>query len=87
MIERMVYIDAYNVFHCIAYLRINTECSHWLEGVFPFDIDIDADAMCTGIALPEAIARKDEQLVRTCSAVVANLTPFRSPSSLSWSLG
>ena len=50
------------------------ECSHWREkGVFPFDIDIDADAMDTGIALAKVIARKDdEQFARTCSAVGPN---------------
>jgi len=52
-----------------------------LEGVFPFDLDPGIADLPPGAARAEAIARKDEHLVKSCDAVLANLTPFRSPSA------
>ena len=51
-----------------------------LEGVFPFDLEAKQSGGAPA-ALAEAIAAKDEHLVQSCDAVIANLTPFRSPSA------
>ena len=55
-----------------------------LKGVFPFDLEIRlprTSSTDTGAAMARAIAEKDETLVRRCDAVIANVTPFRSPSA------
>ncbi|TLU72375.1 nucleoside 2-deoxyribosyltransferase [Lichenicoccus roseus] len=48
-----------------------------LEGVFPLD---PAPAAGEG-SLAERIARGNEAHIRSCGAVIANLTPFRGPGS------
>ena len=52
-----------------------------LHGVSPLDALPDEPA--DWIALPEAcrIARRNEAHIRSCHAVVANLTPFRGPGA------
>jgi tRNA(Arg) A34 adenosine deaminase TadA/nucleoside 2-deoxyribosyltransferase len=55
-------------------------------GVFPFDLEVklpdnDSSGEDWGARMARAIAQKDETLVRTCDAVIANVTPFRSPSA------
>jgi nucleoside 2-deoxyribosyltransferase len=58
--------------------RIKAEiCArHGLEGCYPLDVEMDI-----GTLTPEesayAIAFANEGLIRTCDAVIANLTPFR----------
>jgi nucleoside 2-deoxyribosyltransferase len=57
-----------------------------LEGVFPFDLEVklpdgDDSGETWGARMASAIAQKDESLVRMCDAVIANVTPFRSPSA------
>jgi nucleoside 2-deoxyribosyltransferase len=54
---------------------------HGLHGVSPLDALADEPAAWSG--LPEAlrIARRNEAHIRTCQALVANLTPFRGPSA------
>ena len=53
--------------------------AHGIEGVFPLDAEIDL----SGLSLPEAalrISRANEELIRSCQLVIANITPFRGPS-------
>lgn len=50
------------------------------EGVFPLDNVVDLTARPprdTGIH----IGQLNEQLIRSCDAVIANMTPFRGPSA------
>jgi nucleoside 2-deoxyribosyltransferase len=50
------------------------------KGVFP----MDAQADLAGLTSREAglrIGQIDEQLIRTCQAIIANITPFRGPSA------
>ena len=51
-----------------------------LRGMFPLDLEIDLHGLRPqemGLAISEA----NEQLLRLCDLVVANLTPFRGPSA------
>jgi nucleoside 2-deoxyribosyltransferase len=53
---------------------------HGFAGVSPLDTNIDL----AGLALPKAgwqISRANEESMRRCDLLVANLTPFRSPSA------
>lgn len=54
---------------------------HALHGVSPLD-DLTDEPACWA-ALPEArrIALRNELHIRSCQAVIANLTPFRGPSA------
>jgi len=56
-------------------------CANYgFEGVFP----LDAQADLAGISPREAglrIGQIDENLIRTCQAVIANITPYRGPSA------
>ena len=54
---------------------------HGLQGVSPLDA-LDDEPPCSA-SLPEArrIALRNEAHIRSCRAVVANLTPFRGPSA------
>jgi len=50
------------------------------EGIYPIDAQVDLE----GLSPREAalrIGRINEQLVRSCDAVIANMTPFRGPSA------
>ncbi len=49
-----------------------------LEGVFPLDAEPSAD---DPILLASRIHGANETLIRSCDAVLANLTPFRGPSA------
>lgn len=52
---------------------------HGFVGVFPLDAGLDL----TGLSGPEAgrrIAAVNEDLMRGCDLLIANMTPFRSPS-------
>jgi len=54
--------------------------AYGFEGVFPLDADIDL----TGLAPREMALRislGNENLIRSCSLLVANMTPFRGPSA------
>ncbi len=53
---------------------------HGLDGRFPLDPDLDLsglDKRSAGLA----IGRANEELIRGCAGVLANLTPFRGPSA------
>jgi nucleoside 2-deoxyribosyltransferase len=53
--------------------------AHGLEGAFPLDAQLDL----AGLAKPEAarrISEANEGLMRSCDALIANLTPFRGVS-------
>jgi len=89
-----VYLAGYEVFFesdkaaAIAQAKKHV-CASWgLEGVFPGDVELSHD-------LPDAlraaeIYSKDVELMRTCDAICANLTPFRGLSAdagTCWELG
>ncbi len=53
---------------------------HGFEGVFPLDVEVsgkDKNPRELGLA----ISRVNEDLIRSCEIVVANITPFRGPSA------
>ena len=53
---------------------------HGLEGIFPLDTVVQ----CEILGSPEhgrLISRANEELIRGCEGVLANLTPFRGPSA------
>lgn len=54
--------------------------AHGLEGVAPLD-PAPADAAQDGLAVWQAIAAANEAHIRSCDALIANLTPFRGPSA------
>ncbi|HEY7307831.1 MAG TPA: nucleoside 2-deoxyribosyltransferase [Gemmataceae bacterium] len=51
-----------------------------LEGVFPFDVEVESSK---GHARETAllISKSNEELIRGCRAMIANMTPFRGPSA------
>lgn len=49
-----------------------------LEGVFPLDAEVSAE---DPVLLASRIHGANEALIRSCDAVLANLTPFRGPSA------
>lgn len=51
-----------------------------LEGVFPLDSELDL-ARLPKREQAHAISQANEELLRGCDALVANLTPFRGPSA------
>ena len=62
--------------------RLKEICArHDIDGVFP--LDPPRDEPHAWAALPEAqrIALRNEAHIRSCDALVANLTPFRGPSA------
>jgi nucleoside 2-deoxyribosyltransferase len=59
--------------------KVSLCAAHGCEGVFPLDASLDL----TGLAMHEQAARisaANEGLMRTCHALIANLTPFRGVS-------
>lgn len=57
-------------------------CSrHGLTGVCPLDDLPDAPEEWSDLHEPFRIARRNEAHIRSCAALVANLTPFRGPSA------
>jgi nucleoside 2-deoxyribosyltransferase len=52
-----------------------------LTGVSPLDALVDEPAAWAGLPEWRRIARRNEAHIRTCAAVIANLTPFRGPSA------
>lgn len=52
---------------------------HGLTGVFPLDADLDLSGL-SKVDAGLAISRANEDLMRGCDAVIANMTPFRGPS-------
>lgn len=54
--------------------------AYGFEGVFPLDATLDLDGLSTreqGLAISQA----NEDLIRDCDLLIANLTPFRGPSA------
>ncbi len=49
------------------------------EGVFPLDAELDLGGLSPH-AKGYAISEANEQLMRSCDLVIANMTPFRGPS-------
>lgn len=50
------------------------------EGVFPIDIEVDAEGK-SPIEVGLCISGINENLIKSCDIVVANITPFRGPSA------
>lgn len=60
--------------------KIARAAEHGLEGVYPLDASLDLE----GLAKPaqaQLISRSNEDLMRSCDAAIANLTPFRGVSA------
>ena len=53
---------------------------HGLDGVYPLDASLPLDGLAKH-AQAALISRSNEHLMRTCDAVIANLTPFRGVSA------
>src|SRR3569833_155462 len=50
------------------------------EGIFPFDVEVEIGSLSrydAGMYISEA----NENLIRSCTILIANVTPFRSPST------
>ena len=54
---------------------------HGLEGVSPLDDLSDEPAEWAELPFWRKIAHRNEAHIRTCQALIANLTPFRGPSA------
>ena len=52
---------------------------HGLEGVFPLDNDLDLSNLARN-EVASRISTANEDLMLTCDILIANMTPFRSPS-------
>jgi nucleoside 2-deoxyribosyltransferase len=52
---------------------------HEFEGIFPLDASLDLTGL-TKIEKARAISAANEELMRGCDALIANLTPFRGVS-------
>ncbi len=50
------------------------------EGIFPIDIEVDTKGKTTK-EVGLAISSVNEDLIRNCNILVANITPFRGPSA------
>ena len=82
--DRRVYLAGPDVFLADAGTRADrlkrALSVHGLAGVFPLDAELDLG----GLSPPEqgfAIHRANEELIGSCDAVLANLSPFRGPSA------
>ena len=53
---------------------------HGFEGVYPIDAQVELEGLPPREAAMR-IGKINEQLVRSCDAVIANMTPFRGPSA------
>lgn len=53
---------------------------HGLEGVYPLDASLDLSGLDKH-AQAALISRSNEDLMRSCDALIANLTPFRGASA------
>lgn len=52
---------------------------HGLEGLFPLDNET-SDFEMGSIAMADAIRTANMDLIKSCDAILANMTPFRGPS-------
>lgn len=57
-----------------------TLSSHGLVGKFPLDTELDLTGLPPA-EFAQRISDANERLIRSCDAVLANLTPFRGPSA------
>ena len=80
-----VYLAGPDVFlpNAIAWLeRKKAVCTGYqLAGVSPLDASADEPADWTGLPDWRRIALRNEAHIRSCVAIIANLTPFRGPSA------
>ncbi len=61
---------------------LKTICArHGLAGVFPLDTPDHIPEAWRALPLPQFIALCNESHIRSCDALIANLTPFRGPSA------
>jgi nucleoside 2-deoxyribosyltransferase len=63
--------------HAVAAAKRAVCAAHGLEGVFPTDTPAPADAAPEWVRLYRGL----EAEMRSCDAIIANLTPFRGPSA------
>ena len=54
---------------------------HGLEGIFPLDTPAHIPETWRALPLARFIALCNESHIRSCDALIANLTPFRGPSA------
>ena len=83
MAGRRIYLAGPEVFlpdpHAAAAEKKRICAEHGFEGVFPLDADLDLSALAPEEA-GVRISRANEELMRSSDALIANMTPFRSPS-------
>jgi nucleoside 2-deoxyribosyltransferase len=85
MMSKRIYLAGPEVFLSNAREIGTRKCAiceqHGLVGVFPTD---EEDACDPALSRPDqglAISRAMERVMRTCNAMIVNLTPFRGPSA------
>jgi nucleoside 2-deoxyribosyltransferase len=85
MMSKRIYLAGPEVFLTNAREIGTRKCAiceqHGLVGVFPTD---EEDACDPALSRPDqglAISRAMERVMRTCNAMIVNLTPFRGPSA------
>jgi len=52
-----------------------------LEGVFPLDTELDLSSLVSPQSKGYAISSANEELMRSCDCIIANLTPYRGASA------
>ncbi len=55
--------------------------TYGFEGAFPMDVELEASTTLAPFDKAAAISRANENLMRQCDVVIANLTPFRGASA------
>ncbi|TVY84985.1 Uncharacterized protein LSUE1_G000343 [Lachnellula suecica] len=82
-LKMKVYLAGPDVFLPEAKARgeeLKTLCDvHGLLGVFPLDNDI-SNVQIGSHAMADAIRKANMKLIKSCDAILANMTPFRGPS-------
>jgi nucleoside 2-deoxyribosyltransferase len=54
---------------------------HGCQGIFPLDAEVDVSDGCSPMEAGFRISALNEELIRSCDALIANLTPFRGISA------
>lgn len=84
MAMKRVYLAGPDVFYPDATARaqkLKDICAKFkLQGVFPLDAGLDLDAISDPVKKGVAIYDANLDLIDSCDAVLANMTPFRGPS-------
>jgi len=84
MKNRKVYLAGPDVFFPDASERseiLKIQCDLWgLDGIFPLDSEIELEDPLEQEANGYRIFSENIKLIKSCSAMLANITPFRGPS-------